>query len=771
MKKWSVIVMLLAQNLTYVQAVEAASMCLSVEPQCFASNFEGYKTLKPPGRPDLAFPTDPIRIVYSHRGNRSIFYRNNVLDRQMVKMAFDFIKEGRSKGANLDANLAYLQNFLKSSSPNITLEYMLTYTVFKQLDEIQVRQNGKFFDSFKGLAQLFDKGESEIIRVLTASAQGKGLIAGATPAPTPTPTQPPVKPTPPAQPAQPQQPPVVVQPTQPTPPAQPVTPAPVPVRPEQDVIGSSSATYANEVSSSAKDAVAGSVSLNILVENGRATETARELRSLLRAAKAQGLNPDDYWGSEIESLYADGNIRDAYRFHSLATAGALRYAMHVSSGRLVGSQVDESFRYDKKEFKDIQGVIRALNSGALGLRQYMASIEPTHVQYKQLKANLAQLRGLKAAGRGSNLKVTESALVLGKKDSGIPALRERLFDFGYKVTLGSDVYDAELEAVLKNYNSMNALPGKVTALTLGKLNVTFDKRIQQIEANLERLRWLPVGSEDRYIFINLGFSEFKLFTGGRVQMSFRTVNGRLNGEDDKKTPSQTQVISHVLLNPTWTVPAGMAYRAKLPLIKQNPNWLRDNNFRIATSWSDERVWDPVTDRYVIKRLAQYVDESEVDFDDFKPNSNTPYWLVQQPGYNSTLGVLKFPLFEYSNPNKINPLDIYMHDTNERHLFANARRLESSGCVRLQYPVELAAELIQGYRGFDIEKIKSFLPASEAEESREEYQNMRVDLPKAVTVHMMYLSAEMGNSGELRFIEDEQAYKLDAKVLAALKSAQ
>lgn len=136
-----------------------------------------------------------------------------------------------------------------------------------------------------------------------------------------------------------------------------------------------------------------------------------------------------------------------------------------------------------------------------------------------------------------------------------------------------------------------------------------------------------------------------------------------------------------------------------------------------------------------------------------------------------MGVLKFPLFEYSNPNKINPLDIYMHDTNERHLFANARRLESSGCVRLQYPVELAAELIQGYRGFDIEKIKSFLPASEAEESREEYQNMRVDLPKAVTVHMMYLSAEMGNSGELRFIEDEQAYKLDAKVLAALKSAQ
>lgn len=762
MFKWTLMAALIAQNFTFISVSDASSICLTMESRCFVQNFAGFKTLRPPGRPDLAFPTDPIRLIYGHRDNRAIFYKNNVLDMAMVQLAFDFLEAGAARGQSMSASISYMRGFLKSTAPNITLEYMLTYSVFKQLDHIQLKARGTFFEDYRGVARVFDLSKPEIKKVLSEAAAGKGLrfeVLNPTPAPKPTPAPAPLVPPVVVNPAVPSQPPANL-------PSPLVPPAVVP-----DVIGMSSVRYKTDMSSSVAQSFANSLGQEIFSTWSQATPVAEALRQLLRRAHVHGLNPNDYWDLNLEDLYNGGSVRDSEAFHQRLSVAVLRYAIHLKNGRLVGSEVDPSLRFSAKEFRETTNLVSALSRGASEATNYLESLAPDHFQYAKLRFALSRLRDLKAAGRGTSIKVAETSFSIGKKDAGLPYLRLRLAELGYSVKQGSDIYDAELENALKNFNSLNGLSGKIGATTIGKLNVLLDRRIQQVEANLERLRWLPVGAESRYIFINLGFSELKLMTNGQTEMWFRTVNGRLMDGDDKKTPSQTQVLKYVLLNPTWTVPAGMAYRSKLPLIRKNPDWLAENNFRIASSFSDRRVYDPVTDQYVVKRLPVYAELEDVDLDDFKPSINTPYWLVQQPGYNSTLGVLKFPLWEHDNPSKINPLDIYLHDTNERDLFANARRLDSSGCVRLQNPVELAATLVGGHRGFDMSRIRSFLPASGEEDSQEDYFNMRVDLPKPITVHMMYLSAEVGDKNELRFIEDEQAYKLDAKVLAALKAGQ
>ncbi len=71
------------------------------------------------------------------------------------------------------------------------------------------------------------------------------------------------------------------------------------------------------------------------------------------------------------------------------------------------------------------------------------------------------------------------------------------------------------------------------------------------------------------------------------------------------------------------------------------------------------------------------------------------WSYTQPaGKNNALGVLKF---ETNSPK-----NIYLHDTNERHLFARNVRRYSSGCVRVEDYMDLA-EKISGWDKNTLEK--------------------------------------------------------------------
>ena len=117
---------------------------------------------------------------------------------------------------------------------------------------------------------------------------------------------------------------------------------------------------------------------------------------------------------------------------------------------------------------------------------------------------------------------------------------------------------------------------------------------------------------------------------------------------------------------------------------------------------------------------------------------------QPPGRGNALGRLKIDF-----PNKH---AIYLHDTNQKHLFAREQRALSHGCVRLEHPREMAAALL-GTRVAEIDK----------KIATDETQTVRV--PGDIPVYLAYFTAWPDAQGNVRYYKD--VYDRDAHLARAI----
>ncbi|MFM6927075.1 MAG: L,D-transpeptidase family protein, partial [Bdellovibrio sp.] len=273
---------------------------------------------------------------------------------------------------------------------------------------------------------------------------------------------------------------------------------------------------------------------------------------------------------------------------------------------------------------------------------------------------------------------------------------------------------------------------------LQTLNKNIDERISQIEVTMEKLRWLPRTFETRFIFVNLATSEFRLFEGNKLVMSFRTVNG----QKLRQTPSMKDHIGAIKFNPSWTVPESLAIRDKLPLLRSDRSYLVKHNMYLMQS---ERVVD-----------STQIDWKMQDEFNFKWNNPNHFVIRQRPGYDNALGVVKFELND-------NDDDIYLHDTNERDLFKQGERHKSSGCIRLEEPLKLAEYLLQDQNDWSLSKIMQVVPSAIEPQPR---KTKYVSLTKKMPVYLMYLTVERGTDGSIRFLRDD--YGQDERLSKALR---
>jgi murein L,D-transpeptidase YcbB/YkuD len=109
-------------------------------------------------------------------------------------------------------------------------------------------------------------------------------------------------------------------------------------------------------------------------------------------------------------------------------------------------------------------------------------------------------------------------------------------------------------------------------------------------------------------------------------------------------------------------------------------------------------------------------------------------IVQRPGPNSALGLVKFDLK--------NNQAIYLHDTPSKKLFADAERHLSHGCVRVENPLEFARLLADTYGKRDV-----FERALSSGETK--YIPLGVEIP----VRMLYHTAYLDQSGQVAFRPD------------------
>lgn len=247
------------------------------------------------------------------------------------------------------------------------------------------------------------------------------------------------------------------------------------------------------------------------------------------------------------------------------------------------------------------------------------------------------------------------------------------------------------------------------------------QRIAQLQANLERWRWLWNEQLPHQVVVDIGAAMIHYYRDSGLAWSARTTVGR----SLRQTPSLRSAVSHFTLNPHWTVPPTILRQDKLPAIRANPEYLAEQNLRVLDAQGNE------------------LDPAGVDWS--RPGAII---LRQQPGPNNALGqvAIRFP----------NPFSVYLHDTPSKQLFARAQRTDSSGCVRVEDVMTLVEELLRSNKQFD--------PATVAERLA---SGVTRDLPLLAPVPLLldYWTADLDPGGMLVLRPD--SYARDEALAAAL----
>ncbi len=471
-----------------------------------------------------------------------------------------------------------------------------------------------------------------------------------------------------------------------------------------------------------------------------AAPNAEALVGAIYAARRDGLRVEDYHLTTIEQLlHAYQHDRTlnispdpalVVDLDLLLTDAFLLLGSHLLSGRVNPETIHaEWMAYNPKV--NLAGVLEAsLASGQI--EPALDRLRPPHAGYARLKETLQQYRDIDLLGGWPVLP----ASLLQHKDAGEPValLRLRLAgsgDLDPQLDQPEDRYDDALEAAVQRFQERHGLipTGRIDEQTLAALNVPAAVRARQIELNLERWRWISHELGDRYLLVNAADYKLTAVENGQPRWDMRVVVGR----DYRSTPVFSADMQYLEINPYWNVPQKLAVEDILPKVKRDPSYLLRKKITVFESWrTDAREIDPLT-----------IDWSIVTRNNFR------YKLRKEPGPSNDLGRIKFMM-----PNRF---AVFLHDTPNRKLFAKHFRSYSSGCIRIEKPLELAEYLLSDDPGWSYQGIRAAIDSKE---------NRIVRLKRPIPVHLLYWTAWVDSEGRVNFRQD--IYKRDPQLDLALK---
>src|SRR6185436_20771883 len=127
----------------------------------------------------------------------------------------------------------------------------------------------------------------------------------------------------------------------------------------------------------------------VFTEAGKLTETAKGVIARLKDAASDGLNPADYPVPDFNVAASPDALADA---DLKLTASVLDYARQAQSGRMHWSQVSGDIQYPEHP-TDPAEVLNNITT-AKDASTTLDSYNPPHKLYRELKAKLAELRGV-----------------------------------------------------------------------------------------------------------------------------------------------------------------------------------------------------------------------------------------------------------------------------------------------------------------------------------------------------------------------------------------
>jgi len=464
---------------------------------------------------------------------------------------------------------------------------------------------------------------------------------------------------------------------------------------------------------------------------GRAGQVT-DLLALAARSEDDGLHPADFHVAVLDKILPGGDPgalkgEDRVLAELLLSDALLRLIHNSRYGKVDPRGIDKNWNHDEgpKELTLVANLNQVL--AAPDIKAAVMALSQESGSYKHLKEALAHYRALAAAGGWPSIPAGPK-LEPGMYDARVPLIRKRLAitgDYQGPKEVSGNFYGPELEKAVRLFQERHSLEvdGRLGKATLAAMNVSAEERVNQIRVNLERMRWVNEQPPKDYLLVDITAQRVELHREGQDVWRTKAIVGR----PERPTPIFRDRIEYLEFNPTWTVPPTILKEDVIPKARQNPDAVRKKGLEI------------------IDRHGNKVEPEAVDWK--VAANNLPYTFRQPPGPKNALGQVKFMF-----PNRYS---VYLHDTADRHLFGRTNRTLSSGCVRVDKPIELAERVLNDPK-WTPEKFSTVFESKKPSSVR---------LKEPLPVILSYWTAEANEQGQVRFRED--FYGHDKPVLAAL----
>ena len=446
----------------------------------------------------------------------------------------------------------------------------------------------------------------------------------------------------------------------------------------------------------------------------------------IESSRLFGLFPEDYHLKQLLAIRQKflkdsgrkNDIRDAALWSQadiMLTDALIQIIKDVKLGRLPQDSI--TLRKDSvlnDEFYEQQFDIMKES----GLIKMIQLLEPRHWGYQLLKKGIKKFLDSTDNKQFSLVPYPEKNLAKFNL-----ALKNRLYEEGF-ITSDSTIADSlKLADAIKKFQKKKGITvdGRAGEGTVRMMNVNDQEKFIRIAISLDKYKLLPEIMPLKYIWVNASANLLEVIEKNEIKFQSRVISGK----SKTRTPVLTSNITELITYPQWVPPPSIVVKEILPAVKINPGYLARKGFSLIDSKGNE------------------VDPYSVDWS--KYNKGIPYRVVQGSGDANALGIMKF-VFS-------NKYSVYLHDTNQRYLFANAMRSLSHGCIRVQEWEKLAWYILQnetlttagsGYTRID--SVKTWL---------QKKQKRHIPIRNKIPVYIRYITCESVN-GTIVFYDDVYA---------------
>ena len=406
-------------------------------------------------------------------------------------------------------------------------------------------------------------------------------------------------------------------------------------------------------------------------------------------------------------------MRTSRRFF-LSGASALAVAM-VTNAASAQDVIDDILKSSARGNWDDQFDARASEGGKVASTLPIFSLQTVSFTEQAV----ARYQNIVAQGGWQEVPATKK-LELGVDDPDVVPLRKRLMVSGDLAQSAgiSTAFDSYVDAAVKRFQTRHGLPadGAMGKYTYAAMNVSAQVRLGQLQTNLQRLREKAGTLGSRYVLVDIPAAQIEAVENDRVVLRHTAIVGKI----DRQTPVVNSKINEIIVNPYWNAPVSIVRKDIIPLMRKNPDYLKDSHIRLFAPDGSE------------------VDPLNVDW---STDDAAKYRFRQDPGSGNAMASVKI--------NFPSPDGVYMHDTPQQSLFGKMMRFESSGCVRVQNVRDLVTWIRRDSPGWDRQHFEATIKTGE---------NTPVPVVNPVPVHFLYLSAWSTGPGVVQFRDD--VYALD-----------